>query len=69
MKSKDTNFIQIADIFAFYVCQYLNVKKEYKKYGELKTNHCINAYNKLIRKTDMKNTEFLVKYFPNEFFK
>ena len=31
LKSKDTNFIQIADIFSFYVCQYLNIIKEYKK--------------------------------------
>lgn len=69
LKSKDTNFLQIADVFSFYICQYLNIKKGYKKYSELKMNHCINNYNKLITKTNMINTEFLVKYFPKEFFK
>ncbi len=69
LKSKDTNFIQIADIFSFYVCQYLNIIKEYKKYSDFKKEHCINAYNKLLTKTDMINTEFLVKYFPPEYFK
>lgn len=69
LKSKDTNFIQIADIFAFYVCQYLNITNKYKKYSEFKTNHCINNYNKLLTKTNMINTEFLIKYFPEEYFK
>lgn len=69
LKSRDTNFIQIADIFAFYVCQYLNIKREYKKYSEFKTKHCINAYNKLLTKINMINTEFLVKFFPPEYFK
>ena len=69
LKSKDSNFIQIADIFSFYVCQYLDIMMEYKKYSEFKKNHCINAYNKLLTKTNMVNTEFLVKYFPSEYFK
>lgn len=69
LKSKDTNFIQIADIYAFYVCQYLNIIKKYKKYSDFKSNHCINAYNKLLSKTNMVNTEFLLKYFPSEYFK
>ena len=69
LKSKDTNFIQIADIFSFYVCQYLNITKGYKKYSKFKSNHCINNYNKLLTKTNMINTEFLEKYFPPEFFK
>lgn len=38
LKSKDTNFIQIADIFSFYVCQYLNILKGNKKYSNLKKN-------------------------------
>jgi len=33
LKSRDTNCIQIADVFAFYVCQYINIKKGYKKYS------------------------------------
>jgi hypothetical protein len=51
LKSKDTNFIQIADVFSFYICQYLNIDREYKKYNEFKRNHCINNYKKLITKT------------------
>ena len=69
LKSKDTNFIQIADIFAFYVCQYLNIKKQYKKYSNFKSAHCINAYNKLLTKTNIIDTKFLVKDFPQEYFK
>ena len=69
LKSKDTNFIQIADIYSFYVCQYLNIKKGYKKYNELKKNHCINNYTKLLEKTNMVNTEFLTKNFPKMYIK
>jgi len=54
LKSKDTNFIQIADIFAFYVCQYLNISKGYKQLKAFKENHCINNFNKLITKTNKK---------------
>ena len=68
LESKDTNFLQIVDVFTFYVCQYLNIKKEYKKYSELKTNHCINNYNKLITKTNLHTTEFLNSFFPKDFF-
>lgn len=69
LKSKDTNFIQIADVFSFYVCQYLNIKRGYKKYSSIKENHCIQNYRKLITKANVTNTEFLVKYFPEEFFR
>ena len=54
LKSKDTNFIQIADIFSFYVCQYLNIIKGNKKYSDFKEKHCINNYNKLITKINKK---------------
>ena len=54
LKSKDTNFIQIADIFTFYVCQYLNIVNGNKKYSEFKEKHCIDNYNKLITKTNKK---------------
>ena len=69
LKSKDTNFIQIADIYSFYVCQYLNIKKGYKKYSDLKRSHCINNYTKLLEKTNMANTEFLTKNFPKIYIK
>lgn len=51
LKSRDTNFIQIADVFSFYVCQYLNIENGYKKYNEFKKNHCINNYKKLLTKS------------------
>lgn len=54
LKSKDTNFIQIADIFSFYVCQHLNIAQEYKTYSDFKTKHCMNNYYKLMTKTDKK---------------
>ncbi len=65
LKSKDTNFIQIADIYSFYVCQYLNIKKGYKKYSDLKTNHCINNYNKLFTKTTLIDHEFSATFISN----
>lgn len=54
LKSKDTNFIQIADIFSFYVSQYLNISKGYKKCSAFKEKHCTDNYNKLITKTNKK---------------
>ena len=54
LKSKDTNFIQIADMFSFYVCQYLNIIKGNKKYSDFKEKHCIDNYNKLMTKTNKK---------------
>ena len=51
LKSENTNFIQIADIFTFYICQYLNISKGYKKCSDFKKKHCIDNYNKLLSKT------------------
>lgn len=62
LKSKDTNFIQIADIYSFYINKYLSIKNNYKKYSEIKENHCIEMYRKLSSKTNFLNSEFLVKY-------
>ena len=64
LKSKDTNFIQIADIYSFYINKYLSIKNNYKKYSEIKENHCIEMYKKLSSKTNFLNSEFLVKYAP-----
>lgn len=63
-KSKDTNFIQIADIYSFYINKYFSITKNYKKYSEEKENHCIAMYKKLSSKTNFINSEFLVKYIP-----
>lgn len=54
LKSKDTNFIQIADVLTFYVCQYLNLTNGYKKCSDFKKNHCIENYKKIITKTNKK---------------
>ncbi len=64
LKSKDTNFIQIADIFAFYINKYICIKRNYKKYSEIKEKHCIDMYEKLISKTNFTNSEILAKYIP-----
>ena len=64
LKSKDTNFIQIADIYSFYVNKYFCIKRGYKKYSDEKENHCMNMYKKLSTKTNFINSEFLVKYIP-----
>jgi len=64
LKSKDTNFIQIADIFAFYINKYICIKRNYKKYSETKEKHCIDMYEKLSSKTNFINSEILVKYIP-----
>lgn len=59
LKSKDTNFIQIADIYSFYINKYLSIKSEYKKYSDIKQQHCIDMYKKLSTKTNFINSEFL----------
>lgn len=64
IKSDQTNFIQIADVFAFYAEKYFSIKKGYKVYDEIKTKHCIEMYNKLSKKINPDNTEFLTKYIP-----
>lgn len=59
LKSKDTNFIQIADIYSFYINKYLSIKNEYKKYSVIKQQHCIDMYQKLSTKTNFMNSKFL----------
>lgn len=59
LKSKDTNFIQIADIYSFYINKYLSIKRDYKKYSDIKQQHCIDMYKKLSTKTNFMNSEFL----------
>lgn len=64
VKSNCTNFIQIADIFAFYIEKYFSLKKGYKEYGEIKNNHCKEMFKKLSTKINIANSEFLTKYVP-----
>lgn len=50
LKSEDTNFIQIADIFSFYTNKYLQITGNYKKYSEIKNEHCMKMFEKLSQK-------------------
>lgn len=50
LKSKDTNFIQIADIFSFYTNKYIQIVKKNKRYSEIKNEHCIKMFEKLHEK-------------------
>lgn len=50
LNSGDTNFIQIADIWSFYVNKYMQIRENYKKYSEIKNEHCIKMFEKLNKK-------------------
>lgn len=67
VKSNCSNFIQIADVFAFYIEKYWSIKKGYKNYGEIKNNHCIKMYSILESKISLVGSEFLTKYVPFKF--
>ena len=60
ISSKNTNFIQIADIFAF------SINKGYKTFGTEKQTHCLAMYEKLSKKINPIGSEFLVKYIPSK---
>lgn len=69
LNSSDTNFIQIADIYSFYICKYFSIINGYKKYSDIKHVHCINMYRKLMSKTNISTSEILTSYFPEKYFK
>lgn len=62
IKSQDTNFIQIADIFAFYIEKYISINNKYKTYNEIKEKHCLDMYKKLSKKINTDKSEFLKTY-------
>ena len=64
VKSDCSNFIQIADVFAFYIERYFSIKKGYKDYGDIKNKHCLNMYEKLSKKISPVGSEFLTTYLP-----
>lgn len=64
VKSNCSNFIQIADVFAFYIEKYFSLEKGYKEYEAIKNKHCIEMYNKLSKKISFADSEFLTKYVP-----
>lgn len=66
LKSQNTNFIQIADIYSFYVNKYFSIQRNYKKYSDVKQQHCIDMYKKLSSKTNFTNSEFLEKFVPSQ---
>lgn len=62
VKSNCSNFIQIADVFAFYIEKYFSIQKGYKKYEEIKNKHCVEMYEKLSRKISFISSKFLTEY-------
>lgn len=64
VKSNYFNFIQIADVFAFYIEKYFSLKKGYKQYSEIKNTHCFEMYTKLSKKF-LTSNKFLTTYSPN----
>lgn len=66
ISSKNTNFIQTADIFAFYIEKYFSINKGYKTFGTEKQTHCLAMYEKLSKKINPIGSEFLVKYIPSK---
>lgn len=68
IKSQNTNFIQIADIFAFYIEKHFSISNKYKKYNAVKEEHCINMYNKLSSKICFENSMFLTEYIPQKYY-
>lgn len=50
LDSKKNNFIQMADVCAIYFNKYFCIAKGYHNYNDLKQNHCIKMYNKLLSK-------------------
>lgn len=64
LNSKNSNFIQIADIAAFYIEKYFSISKGYKKYSSIKEEHCMNMYKNLMKKINPIGSEFLTKYIP-----
>lgn len=51
LDSDSTNYIQIADILAFYVNKYYSIKNGYQKYSEEKEKHCLAMFEKLSNHT------------------
>lgn len=49
LDSKKNNFIQIADICALYVNKYMCIKNNLCSYNEIKEEHCLKMYDKLLK--------------------
>lgn len=64
LNSKNSNFIQIADIFAFYIEKFYSINNGYKKYSTIKEEHCLKMYKKLKKLINFDNSNFLTEYIP-----
>lgn len=64
VKSDCSNFIQIADVCAFYIEKYFAITNGYKNYNEIKNKHCLDIYNILSKKINLEGSEFLTTYVP-----
>lgn len=53
LDSKKNNFIQIADVCALYFNKYRCIQQQYHTYNDIKMEHCLNMYQKLLKKTYM----------------
>lgn len=58
LKSHSSNFVQIADFYAFYINKFFTILNGYKKYSTEKTRHCLNIGEKLMSKTKLQNFHF-----------
>lgn len=64
LNSRHSNFIQIADVFAFYIDKYFSITRCYKKYSDFKNNHCLNMFDKLSKKINPLDSTILDEYVP-----
>ena len=55
--SKRSNFIQIADICALYINKYFCITKGNISYNDIKKEHCIKMYNKIISMSGKYNED------------
>lgn len=61
LKSNASNFIQIADFYAFYINKFFCIKQGYKKYSPEKEMHCLSIATKLMSKTNHQYSSFIKK--------
>ncbi len=51
LDSKKNNFIQIADVCALYFNKYRCIEQGYHQYNDIKMEHCLKMYQKILDKT------------------